>query len=123
MKDAQTPAQKFGQAVLIVVIVAFSFIYLGERNGWDKHSFIRIPFISGPSKAQIRKALGEDSVEVLERFPNVTSDPQKDNAVRQGTTLYPIRVRMKDSAYEDQKAHTGWSDAQLRAANFTPFDT
>ena len=102
--------------MLIVVVAVFTFIYLGERNGWDKQSFIPIPFLSGPSKAQIRKALDADWVEVLERFPSVNSD-------RKGTTLYPIRVRVKNSAYEAQKADTGWSDTQLKAAHFAPFDT
>jgi hypothetical protein len=77
-------------------------LFLGNHFGWNRHYGVPIPYLSGPSKADIQSALsldwvGEDwkNVDVIDRWPQVKSggpDDKKCNC-RRGTTLYPISIR------------------------------
>jgi hypothetical protein len=104
--------QKFVWGICVITILVTITFYLR-------------PLVFGPSKTQIAEALGEsaDRIEVLKRFQPVSGDHLRNKNIAKEVTLYPIRVKTKDQAYEGQKADTGWSDEQLRSHNFQPFDT
>ena len=87
-----------------LVIGALVVLYVGERNGWNRHYFVPIPFLSGPSKAELRMALNADwvgddwkAIEVIDRWLQVKSGGSegKDCKCREGTILYPISIKGK----------------------------
>lgn len=104
MQPTRTAEIDLGSAFYVFVIAIFVFIgYLGYRNGWDRSYSIPIPFLTGPSRADIQNALRnlctdeqcKKELEIVARFPQVKRDRIRDRACdcRDDTLLYPIRVK------------------------------
>lgn len=104
---ADEPKQKgsgCGTWFCALIILAIMYFWAGAQYGWDKFGPVRIPYVSGPTKAEIRSAMREgwsgDSwqyVEVIKRWPTVAMDPgrDKDCRCRRGTILYPLTIKGK----------------------------